>query len=147
MRQAWLERLLRSELLAALFLSACARTPADQTPAGALDMFLDACEQSPRDPGAASRAFKLLAPSSRRALELRAQRSTALLGRPVSPEQVLVPGFTPLRFEISKTTTTLAPDGNHATVEVLGPDPATQHAKVPMEREGPAWRIVLNIPN
>ncbi|MBI2388918.1 MAG: hypothetical protein HYV09_04800 [Deltaproteobacteria bacterium] len=130
----------------AALIGACSRAPADATPEGALDGFLQACEDAPHDPAAAARAYALLAPASRRALELRAQRATAVTGRPVAPEQMLVPGFTPLRFEISKTTTTIAPDGARATVDVFGPDPAAQHAKVPLEREGGSWRVVVPIP-
>lgn len=137
---------MRAALLA-LFVLGCAPTPADATPEGAFDQFLAACEQTARDPKAAGRAIALLAPTSRRALELRAQRATALMGRPVTPEQLFVPGFTPLRFEVSRTKSTIAPDGTHATIEVTGPDPASQHSLVPMEREGSAWRVLLDIPN
>jgi len=59
---------------------------------------------------------------------------------------MLVPGFTPLRFEIGKMTTTIAPDGAHATVDVYGPDPAMQHATVPLEREGESWRVSIQLP-
>lgn len=133
-------------VIVAAALAGCSRAPVDATPEGALDGFLQACEDAPHDPTAASRALALLSPASRRTLELRAQRATAVTGRPVAPEQMLVPGFTPLRFEISKTTTTIAPDGVHATVDVVGPDPATQHAKVPLEREGSGWRVIVPIP-
>lgn len=133
-------------LLLALVVSSCERAAPDATPEGALDQFLEACEQTQRDPKAVSRAFGLLSPAAQRALELRAQRTTAILGKPITAEQLLVPAFTPLRFEISRTTTTLAPDGAHATVDVVGPDPATQHARVPMERQGGAWRVALVIP-
>ena len=134
-------------VLGGALLGACERPPLDATPEGAFDQFLEACEQTTRDPGAAARACALLAPSSRRALELRAPRATSLIGRSIGPEHIFVPGFTPLRFEISRTTTKLSPDGTHATIEVTGPDPATQHASVPMEREGLAWRVLVDIPN
>ncbi len=124
----------------------CARAPIEATPEGALDAFLAACEDVGRDPRAAARAYALLAPTARKALEIRAQRGNAVTGRPIAPEQMIVPGFGPIRFEVTKTTTTLAPDGTHALVDVYGPDPASQHAKVPLEREGEAWRVVLPIP-
>jgi hypothetical protein len=133
--------------LAALLLLGCARAPLDATPEGALDQFLAACEDTARDPRASARAFALLAPTSRRALELRAQRATALMGRPVTPEQIFIPAFTPIRFEVSKTKSILSPDGTHAKVEVTGPDPTTQHASIPMEREGASWRVLIDIPN
>lgn len=136
---------MRVALLALLL--GCQRAPLDATPEGALDQFLEACEQTARDPSASARAFALLAPTSRRALELRAQRASALMGRVVTPEQIFIPAFTPLRFEVAKAKSVLAPDGKHATVEITGPDPATQHASVPMEREGAAWRVLIDIPN
>jgi len=132
-------------LVAALLVS-CARAPADATPEGAVDRFLEACEQAPHDPTAAARAYALLAPSSRKSLELRAQKATAVMGRPMAPEQMLVPGFTPLRFEVSKTTTTMEQDGFRALVDVYGPDPQTQHARVPVVREGDVWRVVVAFP-
>lgn len=137
----------RSLVIAVCLLAVgCARAPVDATPEGALDQFLAACEDAPRDPRAAARAYALLAKPSRTALDLRAQRATAVTGRPVTPEQMIVPGFGPLRFEVSKTTTSIAPDQAHATVDVFGPDPQTQHAKVPLEREGAVWRVALPIP-
>jgi hypothetical protein len=133
-------------LLAVVLLASCARKPADGTPEAAVDRFLQACEEAPHDPAAAARAYALLAPSSRKNLDARAQKATAVMGRPMTAEQMLVPGFTPLRFEISKTTTDFEPDGAHATVDVVGPDPATQHARVPLEREGESWRIAIAFP-
>lgn len=137
---------MRAALAIPLLLAACGRAPVEATPEGALDKFLAACEDAPRDPQAAARAYAMLAPTSRKALELRAQRATAVTGRPVTAEQMLVPGFGPLRFEVSKTTTSIDKDDLHATVDVFGPDPHTQHAKIPLEREGAAWRVVLAIP-
>lgn len=136
----------RGALLLSLSLVSCAGKPADATPEGAVDRFLQACEEAPHDPSAAARAYALLAPGTRKSLETRAQRATAVMGRPMAPEQMLVPGFTPLRFEITKTTTTIEPDGAHATVDVFGPDPSAQHARVPLEREGDAWRILIALP-
>ncbi len=137
---------MKRALAVVLLLVSCGRKPPDATPEGAVDRFLQACEEAPHDPTAAARAYALLAPPARKSLEARAQRATAVMGRPMSPEQMLVPGFTPIRFEISKTTTTLDADGAHATVEVFGPDPTTQHAKIPVEREGDAWRVAIAFP-
>ena len=134
---------MKRALLTIVLLASCAQAPADATPEGAVDRFLQACEEAPHDPSAAARAFALLAPAARKTLEARAQKATAVMGRPMTAEQMLVPGFTPLRFEISKTTTTIEPDSMHATVDVYGPDPATQHARVPLEREGASWRIAI----
>ena len=130
-------------LVALLGGAGCARASSDVTPEGALDQFLEACEQSTRDPAATARAIALMAPSTRKTLELKAQRATAMIGRPLTPEQILIAGFTPLRFEIVKTTTTIDEQGMHAYVDITGPDPTTQHARVPLEREGTAWRVAV----
>jgi hypothetical protein len=129
-----------------VLLLGCSRAPSDSTPEGALDQFLDACEQVPRDPAAATRAIALLSPASRKALEQRAQKASSLIGRPLTVEQIFVPSFSPLKFEISRTTTTLDEGGGRAMVEVTGPDPNTQRARVPMELEGTSWRVVIAIP-
>lgn len=133
-------------LVLVLALVGCGRAPIDATPEGALDAFLAACEDAGRDPDAAARAFALLTPEARKALELRAQRGTAVTGRPMTPAQMLAPGFGPLRFHVAKTTTTFTVDRAHALVDVYGPDPTAQHATIPLEREGNAWRVVLVVP-
>lgn len=132
-------------LVLVVALAACSRPKADSTPEGALDQFLEACEQSARDPAATARAIALMVPASRKALEQKSQRATAMIGRPLTPEQILIAGFTPLRFEIVKTTTTIDEQGMHAYVDITGPDPTTQHARVPMEREGTAWRVAVTL--
>lgn len=129
-----------------LLLVGCSRGPTDATPEGALDQYLEACEQTPRDPAAATRAIALLSPATRAALTARAQRASSLIGRPITVEQIFVPSFSPLKFEISKMTTTYDEGGGRAVVDVLGPDPATQHAQIALEREGVAWRVVLALP-
>ncbi len=126
-------------------LCACQRAP-DATPEGALDLFLRACHDAPHDPDAAAHAYALLAPAARRVLEDRARRATGITGKPVTPEQMLVPAWSPLRFDVAKMDTVFAGDKAHAFVDVRGPDPATQQARVPMELEGPGWRVAIAIP-
>lgn len=135
-------------LASSVLLVACARKSADATPEGALDAFLSACETASSDPHASAKAFALLSPSARRSLEDRAKRASAITGKAVSPEQLLVPAWTPIRFEIAKTTTTFdaGKDGPSATVDVFGAEESTQHVRIPMEREGEAWRVRVAIP-
>lgn len=131
-------------LLATAILSSACRSRPDATPEGAVQELLRASASAGHDPSAAAQVYALLAPSSRRSLEDRARRATAITGKPVSPEQMLVASWTPIRFEIVRTTTRV--DGDRATVELFGPDPGTQHASIPLEREGEAWRIVVVVP-
>jgi hypothetical protein len=128
----------------AILLASCGRRAPDATPEGALDAFLSACESASSDPRANAKAFALLAPSARHALEDRARRASAITGKAVSPEQLLSPAWTPIRFEVAKTTTTF--DATGATVDVFGVEEATQHVRIPMEREGEAWRVRVVIP-
>jgi hypothetical protein len=135
-------------ILSFVLLASCGRKAADATPEGALDAFLSACESVSSDPHASAKAFALLAPSARRSLEDRAKRASAITGKAVSPEQLLVPSWTPIRFEVAKTTTTFdaGKDGPTATVDVFGLEESTQHVRIPMEREGEAWRVRVVIP-
>ena len=123
----------------------CARAPADTTPEGAVELFLRATDDASRDPAAAARAFSLLDPRAREALRARAARATSIDGRPLAPESMLAPSWSPPRFEVETLRAVPAADGIHASVDVLGVDPAAQHAKVPVVREGDRWRIVLQI--
>jgi hypothetical protein len=135
-------------VVASFLLASCAPKAADATPEGALDAFLSACETVSSDPQASAKAFALLAPSARRSLEERAKRASAITGKAVAPEQLLVPSWTPIRFEIAKTSTTFdqGKEGSTATVDVFGVEEATQHVRIPMEREGEAWRVRVVIP-
>ncbi len=125
---------------------ACARKPPDATPEGALDQFLRAVEETPNDPTAPARAYALLAAPSRDALKTRATRATAITGKPIAPEAMLAPLWTPMRFAVERTAVTIEPSGIRAVVEVFGVDPSTQHVKVPLLREGDRWRVVLEVP-
>ncbi len=137
-------RRVRALLIAALLLASSCRSRPDATPEGAVQELLRASATAGHDPSAAAQVYALLAPSTRSALEERARRATAITGKAVGPEQMLVPSWTPIRFDVVRTTTTI--DGDRATVEVFGPDPATQHASVPLVREGEAWRVVVAVP-
>jgi len=133
-------------VVVACFFASCARKPSDATPEGALDTFLHAVEETPHDPSAPTRAYALLSTPTRDALKARATRATAVTGKATTPEAMLSPLWTPMRFAVERTTTSIDPDGMRAVVEVFGVDPTTQHVKVPMVKEGDRWRIVLEIP-
>jgi len=125
--------------------AACGRAPSDATPEGAVEAFVRALDDAPRDPTAASRAYALLDVDARHALEARAARASSIDGHPAKPESMLAPVWSPPRFSIETTKTNLQ-DAMHATVDVFGIDPSTQHARIPVVREGERWRIVIVIP-
>jgi hypothetical protein len=58
---------------------------------------------------------------------------------------MLAPVWSPPRFTV-ETTKTTSQDGMHASVDIYGVDPATQHASIPVVKEGDRWRIVVVIP-
>jgi hypothetical protein len=125
---------------------ACARHPADATPEGALDLFLRSMEETPYDPQAGAHAFALLAPPAREAIRREAQRAQQITGKPATPESMFTPTWTPLRFPVDRTHAVVDSDGVHAIVDVYGLEPATQHVRVPMVREGEGWRLDVEVP-
>ena len=126
--------------------AACARKPADATPEGAVEAFFHELDEAPRDPTAATRAYQLLAVDAREELRLRAERARSISGQRATPEGMLVPMWSPARFEIDRVKAKPSVDATHALVDVFGVDPGVQHVTVPVVREGDAWRIVLVIP-
>lgn len=127
-------------------LAACARRLPDGTPEGAFDLFLRAMEETPYDPQAAGRAFHLLAPRARDAIRAQAARAQQITGKVPTPESMFTPTWAPLRFPVDRTHAVIDSEGQRAILEVYGVEPQTQHVRVPMVREGDAWRIDLEIP-
>jgi hypothetical protein len=132
-------------LALAIAVASCGRAPSDATPEGAVEAFLRALDDAPRDPAAATRAYQLLNADARKALEARALRASSIEGHPATPESMLAPVWSPPRFAV-ETTKTSKQDEMHAVVEIYGVDPATQHASIPVVKEGDRWRIVVAIP-
>jgi hypothetical protein len=132
--------------LVGLFASSCAKKPRDATPEGAVESFLHELDEAPRDPTAAARAYALLAEDAREALRLRAERARSLTGQRATPEGMLAPLWSTLRFEVDRVTSKPGKDATHALVDVFGVDPGAQHATVPVVHEASGWRIVLSIP-
>ena len=126
--------------------AACSKKVDDSTPEGAVTMFLRALDDTSRDPTASGRAVALLDPQARTALAERAARATSIGGKQRAPESMLAPVWSPPRFSVDHTSTALDGDGAHAMVDLYGVDPATQHVRVPVVREGDRWRIVVTVP-
>jgi hypothetical protein len=129
--------------LALVTVAACSEAPDDETPSGALRMFLDAMERSSYEPAAQEDAYRLLSEASRRQLEERASSATALSGREFEPWQMLVQGRYRLRFTPRAMDEEI--DGDTALVTVRGSGEG-QRAEVPLVREDGRWRIKLELP-
>jgi hypothetical protein len=135
-------------LVLALLVSACSDVPSDETPRGALRLFLSAMDRSDRDPDALRDAYALLSASTRRALAQRAHDAETLGADGLEPWEMLVRGgyrqtFTPARGARGLREHV---DGDQARVVVTSED-GTRHAEVPLVREHGRWRVVIAIPS
>ncbi len=121
----------------------CSSEPSDDTPTGALTLFLEAMEKSDWDASAREDAYALLSADARAALDQRAARANALSRREFAPWEMLAQGRFRLRFAPAQTRA--HEDGDEATVTVLGRREG-ERADVPMVREDGHWRVHLVIP-
>lgn len=133
--------------LVAFLAVGCTEEASDETPSGAVRMFLDAMERSERDPSALREAYGLLAQPARIGLTERARLAESLGGRNIQPWDMIAQG----RFRQSFTP---APgsrgmresiEGSRATVTVVD-ERGRRRAEVPLLREDGHWRIVLELP-
>ena len=128
-------------------LTACAPAPSDETPLGALRMFLRAMERSSDDARALEEAYGLLDTAARDALVARARDASALAnGREFAPWEMLAQGRYRVRFPYAEYGSMRESiDGDRATVTVAGIDRRSR-AEVPLVREDGHWRVVLRVP-
>ncbi len=132
--------------LAALVLSvpACERAPAGATPEGAVAAFVDRMERVHGDPAIAKSALALLSASTRRALDERAARATAVAGHAFDPADMLVPSYFLLEYTPKRYVARV--QGDSAEVSVIGERPATETRIVKCVKEAGRWRVVLDLP-
>jgi hypothetical protein len=137
---------MRAVLTLALVLAAgCDDVPTDETPRGALTMFLAAMDRSERDPDALQEAYALLSSSTRREL---AARARAVGNERLEPWDMLVRG----RFRMTFTPRAGSRGmrerirGSRATVIVTDQD-ERRRAEVPLVKEDGRWRVVLELPS
>jgi len=135
---------LRAFLLG-LVLLGCAESQEDDTPAGALMLFLEAMDQGTGDSDALQTAYTLLDRGARTALHLRAAKAQTLAGRTYHPWQMLAEGRFRLKFAPERHRMRAKIDGERATVAVSDAR-GEQTVQVPMVREDGAWRVVLEVP-
>ena len=128
-------------------LAACSPAPSDETPTGALRLFLRAMEESGSDSTALESAYGLLDEHARQALEQRARDAGALAnGREFEPWEMLAQGRYRVRFAYAEYGSMRERiDGERAIVTVEGAS-GTDRAEVPLVREAGRWRVVLAIP-
>jgi len=126
---------------------ACSSAPSDETPEGAVRLFLDAMERSEREPEALREAYALLAGPSRLALLERAHLAGSLGGRQFDPWEMIVRGRSRRSFAIREGVSGMRAsiDGDEATVTV-SEDDGEQRARIPLLREDGRWRVLIDIP-
>lgn len=134
-------------LLPILLASACSDLPSDETPRGAVRLFLSAMARTEEDPAALREAYGLLSASTRRALVERERFAESLGASELYPWDMLVrgrhrPSFAPARGARGMREQV---DGDSAIVVVTN-EAGTRTAEVPLVREDGRWRIVLSIP-
>jgi hypothetical protein len=122
---------------ATLVLGCSNRGPTDDTPEGALRLFIDAMRMRDR-----AAAYALLAPASQQELQSRAQTATKQGGRSFAPDEMLVAERFVLRWEIARMEEDI--QGNRATVTVTGAE-TSQSAEVELQRVDGRWRVILPI--
>lgn len=131
--------------LAAVLLAGCGEEPSDETPEGALRVFLDAMDRSQWEQQALREALELLSPAARHALEQRADRASALAGRDMEGWEMLAQGRFRLRFAPKRRGGMKAREHEGSAVVVVRGERG-QRAEVPMvERDG-QWRVDLRLP-
>jgi len=95
------------------------------------------------DPRAMAEAYDLLGKNAKQNLDERAARASLVMGKRVSPREMLAMGRFGLRFRPKGMTARV--EGDSAVVSVTGSDPQ-ERADIACVREGAAWRIEPELP-
>lgn len=138
--------------LGAVAMVACSSPPTDDTPAGALRLFLDAIWSSETldaddDEATLTTAYELLDAESREHLARQARLAGALGGREREPWEMLAAGASRMALVPRRSggmREAIDPDGRGATVTVSGENGETAEVRLVHEEDG--WRILLEVP-
>lgn len=123
----------------ALAWSCAGEGPTDDTPDGALQLFLDSVNPTKREFDR-ELAYKLLAPDTQRELTKRAALASKQGKRTFEPQDMLVIERYVQRWQIKRMESDV--QGDRAKVTAHG-DEASQTAIVDLERVDGHWRVVL----
>jgi hypothetical protein len=123
--------------------AACSSDPTDETPTGALRLFLAAMERSDWDDQALEEAFGLLDAPARERLADHASMASSP-AQAFAPWEMIPQGRFRLRFTPRRMREQIDGDRAVVTVSAEGGDPS---ADVAMVKEAGGWRVVLEIPS
>jgi hypothetical protein len=123
--------------------SACEREAVDSSPELVVDAFIERMKGVHGDPERGRLAYELLWAEGREALAERARRATAAAGRPIGPEEMLVPSRFSLAFEPRRVTAETK--GKWSRVTVIGSNP-NEVAEVSCVNEDGHWRVAVEFP-
>lgn len=130
--------LLATVISLAPIITACSnRGPTDESPEGALQLFLSAMRSRDR-----AAAYELLAPASQQVLRQRAEQATEQGGRDFDPADMLAVERFVMRWDVRDTEASIR--GEEATVTVTGESEA-QRAEVELRNVDGHWRVLLPI--
>lgn len=125
-------------------LFACDRGRIENTPEAVVEAFVDRMRSVHGDPVNGRLALQLLGKDGVDNLRERARRASAVSGRPVAPEEMLVPSRFSLNFEPVHYTSEIK--GKWSRVTVTGANPKTQLAEVSCVKEEDKWKVHLQFP-